>query len=204
MFGADRALPGVDVVRVDPGQLDGHLPQQVFELVDRPAVERRGRDDVVAGCQEREEGRRLCGDAAGEGDRAAAAFEVRHALLEHGDRRVHDARVGVAVLLEVEVGGRRFGVLEDVAGRLENRHRAGAGIGIGPLPGVHLPGLEPELTGLFHRALSSTGGQTRVRPGLDRGQTHQRWQTLTGSGHRSGRSRPARSDPNCLSDPVCP
>ena len=55
----------------------------MFELVDRAAVQRGGRDDVIAGRQQREQGRRLRRDAAGECDRAAAAFEVGHALFEH-------------------------------------------------------------------------------------------------------------------------
>ena len=105
---------------------------------------------MVAGRQQREERRRLRRDAAGERDRAATAFEVGHALLEHGDGRVHDPRVGVAVLLQVEIRGRRFRILEHVARGLKDRHGARAGIRIGPLPGVHLTRFESKVTGLFH------------------------------------------------------
>ena len=45
---ADRRPPRVRIVGIDPRQLDVHLAQQVLELVDRAAVERRRRDDVVA------------------------------------------------------------------------------------------------------------------------------------------------------------
>ena len=88
---------------IDPRQLDVHLAQQVLELVHRPAVQRRGRDDVVAGLEQREQRGRLRGDPAGERHRADAALEVRHPLLEDRDGRVHDARVRVPVLLQVEV-----------------------------------------------------------------------------------------------------
>ena len=114
---------------------------------------------MVAGLQQREQRRRLRGDPAGERHRPGAALEVCHPLLEDGDGRVHDPRVGVAVLLQVEVGGRRLGVLEDVAGRLEDRHRAGAGVGVRALAGVELARLEPERAGVLHlgRARRSSG-----------------------------------------------
>ena len=37
---ADRRLPGIRIVGIDPGQADGHLAQHVLELVHGPAVER--------------------------------------------------------------------------------------------------------------------------------------------------------------------
>ncbi len=145
----DRCPPCIGVIGIDPRELDVHLAQQVLELVDRPAVERGRRDHMIARLQQCEERGRLRGDTAGERDPAAAAFEVRHAFLEHRDGRVHDARVRVAVLLQVEVRRRRLRILEHVAGRLEDRHRACAGVRVGSLPGVQLPGLEPEFAGLF-------------------------------------------------------
>jgi hypothetical protein len=138
----------------------------VLELVDGAAVERRRGDDVIAGLEHREERRGLGGDAAGKGHRAAAALEVGHSLLEGRDRRVHDAGVGVAELLQVEVRGRRFGILEDVAGRLVDRHRAGAGVRVGALPGVHLAGVEPEsarLLGGARRRLLQCCSSSRKR-----------------------------------------
>ena len=38
---ANRPLPPVNIVWIDPCEADVHLPQQMFELVDRAAVERR-------------------------------------------------------------------------------------------------------------------------------------------------------------------
>ena len=146
---ADRFPPCLPIVGIDPGQLDVHLAQHVLELVHRAAVERRGRDHVVARLQQREQRGVLRGEPARERHRAGAALEVRHPLLEHRGGRVHDARVGVPVLLQVEVRRRRFRVLEHVAGGLEDRHRAGARVRVGPLPGVQLPGLESERAGFF-------------------------------------------------------
>ena len=61
------------------------------------------------------------------GERADAAFERGHALLEHVRGGVHDARVDVAELLEGEqIGGVR-GILEDVRSGLVNGNGAGAG-----------------------------------------------------------------------------
>src|SRR5579862_3736276 len=105
---------------------------------------------MVARREEGEERRRLRSQAAGEGDRTAAALEARDALLEHRDRGIHDPAVGVAVLLEVEVRGRRGRVLEDVTGGLKNRDRTRAGVGIRTLPCVNLACVEAEITGRFH------------------------------------------------------
>ena len=53
---------------------------------------------------------------------ADAAFEARHALLEHRGRRVHDPRVDVAEPVEVEQVRGVLRVLEHVRGRLVDRH----------------------------------------------------------------------------------
>ena len=104
---------------------------------------------MVARLEQREQRRRLRRDPAREGDRAAAALEARHALLEHRHRRVHDARVGVPVLLQVEVRGSRLRILEHVARGLVDRDGARAGVRVGALPGVHLTRLEPEVARFF-------------------------------------------------------
>ena len=121
----------------------------MFELVDRAAVERGRSDDVVAGLEQREERGRLRGDAARERNRTASLLEVRHPLFEHRHRRIHDAGVGVAVFLQVEVSRRRFRILKHVARRLINRYRAGTGIRIRALPCVHLARLKSEFASVF-------------------------------------------------------
>ena len=106
-------------------------------------------DDVVTGLQQREQRGGLRSEPARERHGTGAALEVRHPLLEDRDGRVHDPRVGVAVLLQVEVRRRRLGVLEHIAGRLEDRHRPGARVRVRSLPGVQLAGLEPEVVVLL-------------------------------------------------------
>ena len=138
------------IVGIHPRQVHVHLAQHVLELIDGAAVERGRGDDVIAGLQQGEQRGGLRRDPARERDRAAAALEARHALLEHGDRRVHDPRVGVAVLLQVEVRRRRFRVFEHVARRLEDRHGARAGVRVGALACVHLTGVESEVARFFH------------------------------------------------------
>ena len=115
----DRLAPGIGVVRVDPCQLHAHFPQQMLELVDRAAVQSRGRNNMVARLQQSKKGGGLGRDAARERHRAATTLEVRHPFLEHGHGGVHDPGVGVPVLLQVEICRRRFRILEHIARRLE-------------------------------------------------------------------------------------
>ena len=91
------------------------------------AVEARRGDDVVAGSGERGEGDELGAETGCRGDRPEAALERGDALLEAGDRRVREAAVDVAVLLQGEAGGGIRGVVEDERAGLVDRQRAGAG-----------------------------------------------------------------------------
>src|SRR5687768_5404945 len=113
---------------------------------------------MIARLQQREQGRGLRGDAAGERHRTASGFEAGDALLEHRDGRVHDARVGIAELLQIEVRRRRFRIFEHVARRLIDRHRPRAGIRVGALPGMYLTGVESELAAFFHCLLRPPRG----------------------------------------------
>ena len=79
------------------------------------------------------------------GERADAALEARHALLEHRGGRVHDPRVDVAEAVEVEEVGRVLGVLEDVGRRLVDRHGPRAGDRVDALAGVERAGVEAEV-----------------------------------------------------------
>ena len=100
---------------------------------------------MIAWREQREQRRGLRREAARERDGAAAALEARDALLEHCDRRVHDARVRVAVLLQIEVRGRGFRILEHVARRLVDRHGARARVRVRALSRVHLARVEAEV-----------------------------------------------------------
>ena len=75
-------------------------------------------------------------------ERADAAFERGHALLEHVLGRVHDPRVDDAELFEPEQRGRVLGVAEHERRRLVDRDGPGAGRRVGFCAGVDLTGLE--------------------------------------------------------------
>ena len=143
------------------------------------------------GSKQREQRRGLRGDAAGERDCPGTALEARDALLEGRDGRVHDPGVGVAVLLEVEVGGRGLRVLEHVAGRLEDRHRSRAGVRVGTLPGVELARLEPERPCLLGARVIEVSSRKRRTIGVCRPP-----RAGSSRGRRAHRSRGAR--------PACP
>ena len=93
-----------------------------------------------------------------EGHRADPTLEVRDPLLEGCHRRVHDPRIRVAVFLQVEIGRRRIRILEDIAGRLEDRGGARPGVGLGPRAGVHGSGGETGTRGFPLRLLSRSWG----------------------------------------------
>ena len=89
--------PRVEVVGVvDEGDLPAELRQRVVEKVVRAAVERRRRDDVVAGLPEVQQRDRLGGLTARRRERTDAALERGEAIFEHGLGRVHDPRVDEA------------------------------------------------------------------------------------------------------------
>lgn len=73
-------------VALDELGLDAEAGQQHLELVVRPAVEVRRRDDVVAGAREGRDRNELCGLARRRRERRHAALEGRDALLEDIDR----------------------------------------------------------------------------------------------------------------------
>jgi hypothetical protein len=93
----------------------------------RAAVERTRGDDAIAGLAQGQQRDDLRREAGGRGDRGAATFERRHALLEGGNRGVADARIDVAEGLQVEQAGRVFRRIEDEGGGLVDRQRTRAG-----------------------------------------------------------------------------
>jgi hypothetical protein len=122
-----EASDGAGVVGIGPADLDAVLREGVREQVVSPSVELRDRDDVVACTRDVEHG---VGDGRlpGRGDeRGNAALEGCKAFLEHGPRRIHDARVDVARHSEREQVGRVLGVVEDKRRRLVDRHSACVG-----------------------------------------------------------------------------
>ena len=96
------AAEGLRIGRIDEPHLDALVLQGVGEQVPGAAVEVGGADHVVAGAGEvlHREGRsRLAG---GQRQRRHAALQRRHPLLQDRRRRVADAGVDVAQLLQRE------------------------------------------------------------------------------------------------------
>ena len=69
----------------------------------------------------------------GYGQRRDAAFERGDTLLEDRLRRVSQASVDIAGVLQSEPGGGVRRVADDIGGGLIDRHRTSVGHGIGPL-----------------------------------------------------------------------
>ena len=90
--------------------------------------------------------------------RSHAALERRHALLEHGRGRVHDARINVAETLQVEKIRGMFGILEDVGRGLVDRNRARSRFGVRAVSCVQRTGTEAEDV---VRGVPVLGGQPR-------------------------------------------
>ena len=147
----DQRLERVRHAVVGETHLDAELREGVREQVVGAAVERGGRDDVVARLGDgldRIADRR---HARGHGERGDAAFELGQALLEHRVGRVHDPRVDVARDLQVEQVGAVLRVVERVGDGLVDRHRDGLGRRVRVLAAVHGDGfdLQGESPGCF-------------------------------------------------------
>ena len=165
----DRAPEILRIVGIDERRLDAEPPEAHVELRVGAAVQRLGGHDLVACLQQsgqRDELRRL---PAAHRQRPHAAFEGRHPLLQRRRGRVHDARVDVAEPLQVEERGGVRRVLEYVGSGLVDRHRAGAGFGIGPMPGMQGTGGEakgPVGSGRHYLKVAETERRKqRARPG---------------------------------------
>jgi hypothetical protein len=132
----DGLLEAVVVGRVHEADGDAELRQRVVEEVVGAAVERGGRDDLVAAAGERQNCERLGGLARGEREPGRAAFERGDPLLEDICRRVHDARVDVAELLQGEEARGVVSVVEDVGRGLVDGHGPRMGGRVRLLPAV--------------------------------------------------------------------
>ena len=128
---------GLGLARIGKAHCEALLREGVRKQVVGAAVERGGRDDVVAGLGDRLD---RVGDrrhAGGDGKRCNAAFERRDALFQHVGRRVHDAGVDVARHLQVKQIGPVLGTVKRIGNRLIDGDRDGFGGRIGGVAGVH-------------------------------------------------------------------
>jgi len=162
-FGAlvDQRGGGLRVVGIDKLHIDAVLRQRVREQVVSAAVQRAGGDDVVARLgdgQDRIGDRRLSGCQR---QRANAAFEGSDALLQHVGGRIHDARIDIALHLQIEEIRAVLGVVKGVTRRLIEWHGDRFGGRIGRIAGVNGKRIEahefpPVKTGMLPRDAQTT------------------------------------------------
>ena len=130
-------------LRLDKGHVDAPVLCRVREEVVGAAIDGLLRDDVVARmgeCLDRRRDRRC---ARGKGECRRAALECRDALFKDVLRRIHQASVDVARILECKAVGSVLRIVEDVRGRLIDRHRTRIRHGIGfLLSDAHLQGFK--------------------------------------------------------------
>ena len=102
MLGRTGPAETVRVGRVDKGDLDAQPGEGVIELVVGPAVQGAGRDDVIAGGAQGQDGLDLRRVTRTGRQRAHAAFQVGKALFEHIGGGVHQPGIDVAGFLQRE------------------------------------------------------------------------------------------------------
>ncbi len=119
--GTDGGFPVLDVAAVDQRHGDAKARAQGLDDVTAGAEHGARGDDVVAGLQERQQARGDGGHAGGGGAGHLGAFQKAHALLEHGDRRVGEARILETRILVLETRFRLLGGLVDEALGQEER-----------------------------------------------------------------------------------
>ena len=118
-------------------RLDAEARQQIVEQVQRPAVDRRAADDLVAGLHVRHQDRRRRALPRREQQRRLGAIERGQLPLDADDRRVRVARVQIFRRLALVVRGDLGGVLEDERRRLVDRRRQRHGVADVGLAGVN-------------------------------------------------------------------
>jgi hypothetical protein len=98
----DGAPEVLRIVWINECSLDPQPPEAHVELGISAAVECLRGDNLIPRFEQAHERDELRSLSAPHCQRPHAALEGRHALLEHGGGRVHDARVDVAKALQVE------------------------------------------------------------------------------------------------------
>ena len=96
-------------------------------MIDRAAVELAAGDELISRLQKGVERQELRGVTRGHRQRRRPAFERGDARLQHGLRRIGDARIDVTERLQPEQSRGVIGIIEDVGGCLINRCNTRAG-----------------------------------------------------------------------------
>ena len=137
---------GIEGVRDEAG-LDAQASQRVLQQGDAAAVQGGGGDHVVAGDGQGEDRQGGRGLAGGYEEAADAALEGRDACGDAVGRRVGQARVDGAQLLQGEAVRSLRGVFKGVGGGLVNGQRGGTGGRVNVVSGVNLLGFEGPVVG---------------------------------------------------------
>ena len=154
----DGVLELLRVLGGDEGGGDAVARQGVAQQVEGAAVHVLGCDDVVAGLGDVAHRVFHGGRAGRDGQARGAAFEGRDAVFEHALGGVGQTSVDVARIRQSEAGLGVVEAVEDVAGGLVDRHRAGVGGRVGLLlADVQLQGFETIVL-VCHDALSLDKG----------------------------------------------
>jgi hypothetical protein len=135
---AERLLPLLEVAAVDELAGDAVFRQQLVDDVVARAEQLARRHDAVAGLEQRQQREEHCRHAGRGGAAGLGALEGGDAVLEHGDRRIAEARILEvrALALEGRLGflgavvgvargeKERFRRLVEIAAHLAAAHRA--------------------------------------------------------------------------------
>ena len=133
----DQSFDGVGLVAFGETGGNALARQDMAEQGVRGAVELRHRDDVAAGVGKVNESKMQRRLAAGDRERADAAFELANALFQNRGGRVRNPAVAKAFRLEIEQSGAVIGAVEGVGRGLVDRNRDGLGRRIGFVAGVN-------------------------------------------------------------------
>src|SRR5262249_35580288 len=101
--------------------------------------------------------------ATGQCDRPSTVLQRCHAFFEHGDGRITDPRVDIAVQLEIEKLSRFVGVLEYVGRGLVDRHSTSPNVRIRNMTRVEHACIKSELVTLFRRHETLIPGRSPQR-----------------------------------------
>ena len=132
----DRGAKAVEIARLDEGGGDAEARQRMGQEINAAAIERSRRNDVIAGAEQRRDGKMHRRHAACGADGADAVFERRQPLFQHRRRRIGNPRVNVAGAFQIEQAGGVIGIVEHIRRGLIDRHRARARDRIRVLPGM--------------------------------------------------------------------
>jgi len=155
-LGPDGVGEGLGVAGVDEGGGDAEPGHGEVQQVVAAAVDVAAGDHVVAGVEQGGHGKVECRLAAGRAHGTDTALEGGYALLEHGDRRVGDARVEVAADLQVEESGGVVHGVEHERRGLVDGHGPGSRGGVGLLACVQGACVESREVGFDHGSKPTT------------------------------------------------